>query len=318
MNSRLQHFPIAFFAAVMGLSGLSMALGQAEWVLGWPSVPAGTFVGLVAGLVFLVLCGFYLAKLVRFRTAVLAELNHPVKMSFAATFPVSLVLLAVASLKAAPQLSAALWTVGVSLHLPLTLYVLNTWVYQPHFEIHHISPAWFIPVVGNILIPIAGVHHGGPELSWFFFAIGLVFWIVLFVIIIYRMIFHHPLPDRLLPTLFILIAPPAAGFLAYIKLSGGLDAFARVLYYAALFLTLWLLLQTPRFLKLPFFLSWWAYSFPLAAMTTASLTMYQLTGEVVLKGLSYLLLFLLIIVVGWLSLRTLIAIQQDAICVEES
>src|SRR5690606_27318928 len=119
------------------------------------------------------------------------------------------------------------------------------------------------------------------------------------------------------PTLFILIAPPAVGFIAYLSLGGGLDAFARVLYYIALFLTLWLLLQARRFLKLPFFLSWWAYSFPLAAVTIASINMHRLTGLPFFSRLSYLLLVLLATVVIWLCVRTLLAIRQGALCVEE-
>lgn len=316
MNERLQHFPIAFFSTVMGLAGLAMALNQAHRVLGLPAA-AGTTVALVAGAVFILLAGFYLAKLVRFRQAVVADLNHPVQMSFSAAISVSLILLSALALPRLPQLSAGLWLIGTLLHLTITLYVLTNWVHQPHFEIHHINPAWFIPVVGNILVPLAGVQHAGQEPSWFFFSIGLLFWLVLFTIIVYRMIFHHPLPDRLLPTLFILIAPPAAGFLAYLRLTGSLDSFARVLYYSALFLTLWLLIQAPRFLRLPFYLSWWAYSFPLAAMTVATLSMAELSGAGWLRWLSYLLLGLLIGLVGWLAVRTVLAVRRGEVCVPE-
>ena len=37
-----------------------------------------------------------------------------------------------------------------------------------------------------------------------------------------------PLPERLLPTVFILIAPPAVGFIAYVRLTGGVDVFAQI------------------------------------------------------------------------------------------
>lgn len=316
MIDRLQHFPVAIFASVMGLSGLAMALNQAGRVLGVP-VPAGSAVAALAGLVFLLLAALYLTKFLSFRSSVVADLNHPVRMSFAATISVSLILLAVLALPFVPRLSAALWAAGTVLHLMLTLYVLSAWVYQPRFEINHINPAWFIPVVGNILVPIAGVHHAGPELSWFFFSIGLLFWIVLFTIIVYRMIFHHPLPERLLPTLFILIAPPAVGFVSYLKLTDSLDAFARVLFYGALFITLWLLIQAPRFLRLPFYLSWWAYSFPLTAITSAALIMAERTGAGWLYLTSYGLLFLSIVVVAWLAVRTIMAARQGQICVEE-
>ena len=117
------------------------------------------------------------------------------------------------------------------------LYVLHVWFNHEHLKIAHLNPAWFIPAVGNILVPIAGVGLGYIELSWFFFSIGILFWIVLFTIIMNRVLFHEPLPAKLAPTLFILIAPPAVGFVSYIGLTGGggIDGFARILFYGALF-----------------------------------------------------------------------------------
>ena len=47
------------------------------------------------------------------------------------------------------------------------------------------------------------------------------------------------------------------------------------MYYVAIFLTLMLVTQARRFLKLEFYLSWWAYSFPSAAITIATLLMYE-------------------------------------------
>jgi tellurite resistance protein len=165
--------------------------------------------------------------------------------------------------------------------------------------------------------PIAGVTHAGSETGWFFFSIGLVFWLVLFTIIVYRMIFHNPLPDRLLPTLFILLAPPAAGFIAYLKLNGTLDGFGRILYHTAVFIALLLLLQLPRFARLRFFLSWWAYSFPLAALTIATLLMYRATGVAFFRDVSWLLLALLCAVIALLLALTARAIARNEICTPE-
>lgn len=140
--------------------------------------------------------------------------------------------------------------------------------------------------------------------------------LVLFTIIIYRMIFHHPFPDKLLPTLFILLAPPAIGFISYVKLTGGLDGFGRVLYFSALLLTLLLFMQVPRFLRLPFYLSRWAYSFPLAAMTVATLVLHDLTRFLAYEFLGWLLLGILYAVFIYLVARTLYAISHHQICVE--
>lgn len=314
--SRLQHFPVSWFAMVMGLSGLTIALHRAETVFNLAIQPS--LASLVFTItVFLALAGLYLLKAVRYPQQVKGEFNHPVKLNFAPTMSIGLILISIALLPHSKTLSLAVWTLGVALHLVFTLYVLATWIHHTHFEINHMNPAWFIPIVGNILVPIAGVQHGFTELSWFFFSIGLVFWLVLLAIIFNRMFFHNPLPGKLLPTLFILIAPPAVGFLSWMQLTGELDAFARILYYSALFLTLMLFTQAPRFLKLPFALSWWAYSFPMAAITIATLGMYQLLGSPFFKWLGAALLVVLVVLIIGLLVRTAVAISRREICVEE-
>jgi len=179
----------------------------------------------------------------------------------------------------------------------------------------HINPAWFIPAVGNVVAPLAGVPLGHAELSWFFFAVGISFWVILLVIVFNRILFHDPLPPMLLPTLFILIAPPAVGFLSYIRLMGGeLDAFARILYYLALFFTLLMVIELPRFLRLPFFLSWWAYSFPSAAVTTATFVMAEKVGGAFFHWLALIMLTALSVLIIWLLFNTVRAISAKKIC----
>jgi tellurite resistance protein len=308
--------PAAFFSTVMGLSGLTIALQKANQQVQGLSLLVDSLALIVAAL-FVLLLSLYTVKVVRFFPAVKKEFLHPVKMSFTATLSISLILLSIIFLHRHELLSFYLWSAGSLLHLILTLYVLSTWIQHSHFEITHINPAWFIPVVGNILVPIAGVEHANVEISWFFFSIGLVFWLVLFTIITYRVIFHPPMPERLWPTLFIWIAPPAVGFIAYVKLVGDVDSFARVLYYAALFITLLLLVQARRFIKLPFFLSWWAYSFPIAAMSIASLLFGERQNFQAATVIGYVLVSLLAMVILVLVVRTVKAIMRREICVED-
>jgi len=315
-DSRLMHFPIPFFAVVMGLSGFTLALLKSEALQLLP-LHVGNLMAMVTGGLFLLIALAYLAKLIRYPGAVRRELHHPIKLSFFPTASISLVLLSICTLHSLPALAEALWIAGSVAHLLFTLYVLGAWINHEHFQIQHMNPAWFIPVVGNILVPIAGVPLGYTESSWLFFSIGLVFWVVLLVIVFNRIIFHNPLPAKLVPTFFILIAPPAVGFLAYLKLGGGLDAFARVLYYTALFLTLMLFTQYRKFTRLQFFLSWWAYSFPLAAITVATLAMFEQTGDGRFQALALGLLALLAAVIVLLLVRTGIAMRRGEICVEE-
>ena len=314
--SRLQHFPVAWFSVVMGLGGLTIAWHRAEETLQLP-FHVSPYLLAISTLVFIALAGLYSAKALKFRDSLIKEWNHPIRMNFVPTFSIGLILLSIAWLPINPAYSQLLWIAGTAAHLMLTFYVITQWVHHTKFEIAHLNPAWFIPVVGNILVPIAGINHAPAEISWFFFSIGLMFWPVLLAIIFYRVIFHGSLPERLMPTLFILIAPPAVGFLSYVRLTGGVDAFAHVLYNGALFFTLLLFFQVKWFARLKFFLSWWAYSFPLAAITVATLVMFQHTGSALYLRLSGILLGIATVVIAGLVVRTAMAIRQKAICVEE-
>jgi tellurite resistance protein len=314
-TARLKNFPIAWFSLIMGLSGFTIAWGRAEHAFGLGFAPSGLLLILTAAL-FLLLTALYLAKIVSYPQEVLGEIRHPVKLAFVPGFSIAMLLLSIAFLHRAPELSFWLWSAGSVLHLGLTLYVLSSWIHHSKYEIAHLNPAWFIPVVGNILVPVAGVHHASIEVSWFFFSLGLFFWPILTAIIFYRLIFHPSLPERFMPTLFIFIAPPAVGFISWFNLVGEVDAFARVLYFTGLVFTLLLAAQFNYFVRLKFFLSWWAYSFPLAAITIASFIMAEETGLAFYSWLAGGLLVVLNLLIALLLVRTALAVVRREICVE--
>jgi tellurite resistance protein len=308
---------VAFFATVMGLAGLAIAWMRAEVVLRLPFAASGAL-GWIALFVFVAIAIGYGAKLVAHPEEVAKELRHPVRINFFPTISIGLILLSIVFLEHAPGAARWLCITGAALHLAFTLYVLNAWIHRTGIEVAHVNPAWFIPVVGNVLVPIPAVHFLSPEIAWFFFSVGIVFWGVLLTIVMYRLFFHAPLPERLTPTLFILVAPPAVGCIAYFVLTGTIDAFARILYYASLAFALLLASNAVRFLRARFFLSAWAYSFPLAAVTIATLLMARQVGAPGFGWIAGALLVLLTLVVAALVVRTLVAIARREICVEES
>lgn len=313
---RLQNFPISFFAVVMGLSGFTIAWEKIAYITQTKLYFDSIFAWLTLA-VFLLISGFYIKKILKHPDAVSAEVKHPVKLSFFPAVTISLLLLSVVMLNQLQGLARALWIIGVVSHFILFLYVINSWMHDEYYQVQHISPAWFIPAVGNVLVPIAGIELGYTEVSWFFFSIGMIFWIILFTVFFYRILFHNPMPNHLVPTFFILIAPPAVGFVSYVKLNGSeLDNFGIILYYIGLFLTLLLFSQFKKFSGLPFFLSWWAYSFPIAAITIASFLMYQLSGKGMFAIIGSLLLFVLTAIITLLIFKTFKAIMMKRVCVE--
>ncbi len=234
-----------------------------------------------------------------------------------AAISISFLLVSIAYYDFAPTVSILFWYIGTPLQLAFTLIVIRYWI-KNEFKVVHSNPAWFIPIVGNVLVPVVGVEAAPIWVSLFFFALGLFFWVVLFTIMMYRIVFHHPLSKKLVPTLFILIAPPAIGFISYFRITNGsIDMLSMSLYFIALFTLFLLLFMLRMFDTKQFFISWWAYTFPLAAITIATLLMHMALGTTITYLGSIALIALTTIVIGFVTYRTLKECQAEKICIEE-
>lgn len=270
----LMHVPVPLFAVVMGVTGLGIAWRKAAHVLATPPVVGEAIIGLAA-ILFVAICVLYGTKALLFPEAVKKEFTHPIRANFFPTISIAVLLLSNGAFPYAPGVAYGLWAFGAVLHIALTVMLLKRWfLHDTH--IAHSNPAWFIPIVGNVIVSLTGIHFGHVEIAWFFFSIGIVFWLVLKALLVYRIVFHDPMPLKILPTLFIFMAPPAAGYLSYVAMTGGVvDSFARVLLYNGLFLALLLASMTRTFLKVPFAVSWWAYTFPSAVLACAVLDYWR-------------------------------------------
>jgi len=312
----LQHMPIQLFAIIMGLSGFAIMFAKAYHII---NMPYAIYLSVlfIDTVLFLLIFTLYMLKIIQYTDDVKKEFLHPIKSSFSAAISISFLLLSIAFYDFAPTISILLWYIGTPLQLFFTLYIMNYWIHN-ELKVVHSNPAWFIPIVGNVLVPIIGVDAAPIYVSLFFFALGMFFWIVLFTITMNRIIFHHPLAKKLIPTFFILIAPPAVGFISYFRISNGsIDMLSMFLYFIGLF-TLFLLFFMIRMYDFKeFFISWWAYTFPLASITIATLMMEMVFRNDATYFASVLLIIITSIVVAFVTYRTFIACRAQTICISE-
>lgn len=316
IHAPLQYFPLPMFATAMGVTGLALVVQKVALHDLVPQ-PFAMWMLCFAGLLYSAIVLTYAAKLIRHFDAVKAEWLNPLRISFFPVITMTALLLSTGLLAYDTSVSFVLWTVGAVGQFILSMAIINSWINHPRYEIVHTTPAWFIPVAGNIVVPLAGVSHGMIEISWLFFTWGVLFWLILLVLVFNRLIFHPPMPQKLLPTLFILLAPPSIGCVAYVKMHGGANEVAMLLFYSAVFFFLMLMTQAKRMLAIRFSLVWWAYTFPLAAFTVALFTMYEQTsygpflfGAQIVAGLTFF-------VVAGLMYRTVIALFKGQILVPE-
>ena len=161
----LAHLPVSLFASVMGIGGLSLAWRRAaatqlapEWI--------GQALFWFALAVFVALVALYAAKWAVRPAAALNEARHPIKMPFLSTITIAVLVLATSGSELMLVAAQAMWWIGAIGQLALTIGIVSAWFSRPEIVPTMVTPAWFIPVVGNIVTPLAArAACSGPAAS---------------------------------------------------------------------------------------------------------------------------------------------------------
>lgn len=348
--SPIANLPIALFASVMGIGGLSLVLKKASVVFGsvalanaslnnganavesaldstssWQGAIApflwwGAYgFAVLAVIIFALLLVCYSAKIFYHFNAFKADLKHQVKINFLSSIPISMLIIVAfwSDLSSGVDLLwqgiLGLFYVASALQLLLSLYVMSFW-FKESMKSALLSPAWFIPIVGNLIVPLSGGLIDAPkELLLFFFSIGCFFWILLSAMIMQRLIFEQSLESKFIPTLFIFIAPPSIFVVDFHSLFGFHNALSFMGFNVALFFVLLLLSLGNIFTKLNFAPSWWAFTFPLCAFGIASFDLYMNEFKCFYGLLGILGLVMAFFAVVFISYKTLRAVVSGAI-----
>jgi tellurite resistance protein len=298
--------PAVAFSSVMGICGLGLSWRAAGQVLAAPRA-IGEWLIAIGVMLFIALSALYIIKTLRGSGDVAAEFRDPSSASNFGCITVAFVLVAAAILSHAPSVALFFWTIGTSGQFVLFLTLFGRWIAEPT-EMRHATPAWLILMVGNATATLAGVPLGFHETSWFLLAVGLVSWIAFLPLLLYRLIFcEDKLPQRLAPSLTIFVSSPAVGCLSWLQLTGRVDAVYRFNLFTALFFTLLVLrLWQLAVRALPVSVTWWAYTFPSAALASALIRYCEHVpgiGERLLAWAGLALTTIVVAGVGLISLR---------------
>jgi tellurite resistance protein len=163
-----------------------------------------------------------------------------------------------------------LTAIAMLAQIGFTLYIMGRW-FTKEFSKEHCNPSCFIPVVGNVLVSVPAGKLGWTELAWGFWSIALLFWVVMMTNNFSKLVFGNPLPDKFMPFLFIMIAPPAIfglGYEATFKTGG--DLVTRMMTWLAVFfflLMLRLARQYYQVIKKKWQMTFFAFGFPTCSLT---------------------------------------------------
>lgn len=289
----VKNFSPAWFASVMGTGILAVtSLYYSQYL---PILKNLSYILFYFNVVlFFVLLIPWTLRWIIFRKQALADLEHPINSNFYPTIAVGMLVLATDFIVIGKNLivGEVFWWIGALLTIFFGVIVPYVMFLNEHITLDHINPAWFIPPVGLIVIPIAGSllipYYSGLLqefviiINYFGWGSGFFIYLALHAICMYRFILHYRLPSNLVPTVWINLGPIGAGTVslinliknsAFVTIKDPFFAFGFLFWGIGIWWTLIAILMTLFYIikpGLPFFMSWWAFTFPLGAFVASS------------------------------------------------
>jgi tellurite resistance protein len=303
--------PLNFFGMGFGLAGLATAWRIAV-ELGLASHWVSDTLTAVAALMWVTSCLLYLRYALSARGAFFRDITDTTAGPFASLALITPVLLVADGLApyAHDQAAVLIDILAVAILL-LGGWFTGFWM-RGGVELDRLHPGYFLPTVAGGLVASAGAAEVGQlQLAQLMLGLGLICWVIVGSMILGRLIFRPPLPDALAPTMAIEVAPAAVASVAYLFSTGGrVDAFATILAGYGLLMVAAQLPLLPRYLRLKFSLSSWAFTFSWAAVASTALFWIASGHPAGDRLYSYLVLAAISLLVGGVAARTVLALAR--------
>lgn len=250
------------------MAGLALAIASLGWA--WENMSSsidGRAQGICAAIAALMLTSL-IVKFILHPKILKQELSHPVVGSVIPTFAMGLMVVSNALGHYFPTAGLMLWLVAIAIHLVfLAMFIYFRAI---DFKLEHMVPSWFVPPIGII---VAAVSFPGEQYQWLADAtlnFGMVCYLIMLPVMLYRLIFCAPIPDAAKPTIAIMAAPASLSLAGYLTVSSqpSLIIVALLLSIAVL-MTSVIYLAFFHLLRLPFSPGYAAFTFPMVIGATA-------------------------------------------------
>jgi C4-dicarboxylate transporter/malic acid transport protein len=317
MKVSVKDFAPSWFASVMGTGALALvskAYSSKFSVLGEFAV---WLVYLNTALFFLLLIP-WLLRWIKYPENAKEDLYHPMICHFYGTIAIAMLVLSADYLMVFGRREIALgfWVVGMPLTIFFSILIPYLMFIEKEIDIKNVTPAWFIPPVGLIVIPLSGApltagfsgiwREIGYFINYFAWGTGFLLYLALFAIVMHRFIAHEPLPCGIAPAVWINLGPIGAGTSTLYLLVKNSEFISLKEPFFGMGAILWgfgvwwfimavvLTLHYIRRLGLPYSLAWWAFIFPLGAYVSATYNIGTTFGIGAILNFGFALYWLLL------------------------
>lgn len=253
----IKNIPLPITGLILGLAALGNLVASHSMDARW------TF-GYISMFLFVVVTLKILMDLKAFKN----DLEHPVVGSVFPTYTMAMMVLSTYVLKFDASIAKYLYLAGIVLHLVLVLkfsldFLLN-------FNIKKVFPSYFIVYVGVVVGSVCAPAHNMKDIGQLLFWLGLVGYICILPVVIHRVVKVKEIPTQALPTLIIFSAPASlllAGYNA--SFADKIDLIQLPLLALSLGFYIYALIKLVSLLRLSFYPSYSAFTFPLVISAIA-------------------------------------------------
>ena len=259
------------------IAGLALGIASIGWCLEnmLPLDGAGQVLGAIIASLLLSMLSI---RFIFHPDTLKADMKHPVVGSIVPTFAMAAMVISEVLGKIMPVAGEILWLGAVGVHLGAC--AVFVWYRTRDWKMHKMVPSWFVPPVGIVVADVTCPGSVYMEFALVLLAIGLISYLLMLPVMIYRLMFAGEIPDEAKPTIAILAAPASlllAGYLTVVQEPSLL--IGSILLGVALLMTLVIYLAFFRLMRLPFTPGYAAFTFPMAIGASALYKMTNLVSQ---------------------------------------
>ncbi len=314
----IKKFSPIWFATVLGFGGIAIASFLVAKIFNFPwLIPFTSLLVYFNLFLFVFLFIFWILKAVVYADLLAEELKSPIMAGFHSLMPAAMIMIAInfsklgfnLSLWNYQDISIIFWFVGAIFEFILLTLAVYSLIINEEMNINFINGGWLVPPVAALLTPIAGLEIINFFISnlpvakiilfinYFFFGAGAFVFLLIAISLFSKVFFFEKLNPKIFPSFWIILVP-------FSLMSLSLSLFAEktgkylpefkeslmalpilinpMLIGIGLWLLILLILLTGYYFKkieLPYGISWWAFVFPTASVSIASLNQSLLTNQ---------------------------------------
>jgi len=223
---------------------------------------------LVFGAISAIICILLVLKFIIYPGTFKEDMKNPITASVSGTFSMGLMLLAGYLKPYVGNGAVYVWYFAILLHAVLIIYFTIKFIFK--LDIKKVFTSYFIVYVGIVVASVSAPAFGKTSLGTGLFWFGFITLVLLLVLISYRYIKYKEIPEPAKPLFCIYTAPVSlclAGYIQSVDVKS--KSFIIGMAIVATIIYVMVLVSLPKLLKLKFYPSYAAFTFPMVISAIA-------------------------------------------------